>query len=211
MSKSLSAPAMQSPLHALGLESQSRPIDQTAGVWANEAPLLGYITLRGASADAAFAAAASKALGLALPIEACTYKQTGAAKVMWLSPDEWMIACPRDRHAALVADLNEAVHGLHSQVADNSGGTTQILIIGRHARDVLSHCTVYDLDHLAEGRVVGTTFGKSSCYMHRAGDGYCLVVRRSFADYIWRYLARAAEPYGFGVAKLGPGQLGAAA
>jgi sarcosine oxidase, subunit gamma len=202
---------MQSPLHSFALEAQSKPIDGTCGVWANEAPLLGYISLRGASSDAAFVSATSKALSLALPVEPCSFKQTGAAKVMWVSPDEWMIACPRDRHAALLHGLSGAVKDQHSQVTDNSGGYTQVLIIGANACDVLSHCTVYDLGHLAEGRVVGTTFGKSSVYLHRAGDGYCLLVRRSFADYIWRYLARAATPYGLGIAKFGPSHLGAAA
>jgi sarcosine oxidase, subunit gamma len=211
MFKPSNAPIMQSPLHALGLDALAKPIDQSAGVWANEASSLGYMSLRGASSDADFVAAASKALGLALPIAPCSYKQTGAAKVMWLSPDEWMIACPRDRHPALLADLNGSLKGLHSQVTDNSGGFTQIIVMGRNARDALSHCTVYDLALLGEGRVVGTTFGKSTCYMHPAGDGYCLLVRRSFADYIWRYLERAAQPYGFGIAKFGAGQLGAAA
>ena len=49
------------------------------------------------------------------------------------------------------------------------------------------------------GRVVGTTFGKSSVYAHRQGDGYCLLLRRSFADYIWRYLVRASVPYGLAI------------
>ncbi len=38
--------------------------------------------------------------------------------------------------------------------------------------------------------------------MYREGDGFCLLARRSFADYIWRFLVRAAEPYGFGVVRL---------
>jgi sarcosine oxidase, subunit gamma len=211
MSDAIALPALQSPLHALGLESQAEAMTDTCGVWANEVPLLGYISLRGSASDTQFLDAAKAALGQSLALEPCTFTQNGAAKVIWLSPDEWMISCPRDRHAALLASLNDATRGLHAQAADNSGGYTQILIKGRNAQDVLSHCTVYDVAHLAEGRAVGTTFGKASCYVHRAGDGYCLLIRRSFADYIWRYLARAAVPYGFGIAKFGPGQLGAAA
>jgi sarcosine oxidase subunit gamma len=85
-------------------------------------------------------------------------------------------------------------------VADNSGGYTQVILSGRNALDVLQHTTVYDFEALEPGRVVGTTFGKSSVYAHRAGEGFCLVMRRSFADYIWRYLVRAAAPYGLGIA-----------
>jgi sarcosine oxidase subunit gamma len=71
---------------------------------------------------------------------------------------------------------------------------------------VLHHCTVYDLNLLQAGKVVGTTFGKMSLYIHQHEDGYCLIFRRSFADYIWRYLERSALPYGFGIVQLNDGQ-----
>ena len=76
----------------------------------------------------------------------------------------------------------------------------------KNASDVLHHCTVYDLNMLQTGKVVGTTFGKLSLYIHQHQDGYSLVFRRSFADYIWRYLERSALPYGFGIAQLNDGQ-----
>lgn len=197
-----SAPVMQSPLHPFGLAAKARPVDASCGVWANEMPLLGYISLRGDAANAAFVEASTKALGITLPCDPCTFSQSGATTVLWLSPDEWMIIVPRDRHAVLMKDLAANLAGIRSQVADNSGGYTQVSVQGRNARDVLSHCTVYDLDHLADGRVVGTTLGKSSLYLRKAGGGYCLLLRRSFAEYIWRYFERAALPYGLGIAKL---------
>jgi sarcosine oxidase subunit gamma len=193
---------MQSPLHHLDLASRAAPVDASKGVWANEIPLQGYISLRGSAQDAAFVAGASHALGCALPVVPCTFAATPLLKVLWLSPDEWMIVCPRERLAALLRDLEQAFAGVRSQVADNSGGYTQILLKGRNAPDVLSHTSVYDLAALADGRVVGTTFGKSSLYLHREQAGFTLLLRRSFADYIWRYLERAATPYGFGVAAL---------
>jgi sarcosine oxidase, subunit gamma len=60
---------------------------------------------------------------------------------------------------------------------------------------------VYNLHTLTPNKVVGTTFGKASVIMYRLDDSICLVLRRSFADYIWRYLERAAQPYGFGITK----------
>jgi sarcosine oxidase subunit gamma len=191
---------MQSPLHGFGLAAQAKPMDASKGVWANEIPFLGYISLRGNPEDAAFVEAASRVLGSPLPTEPCTLASSATAKILWLSPDEWMIVCDRARLTGILRDLSEALAGIRSQVADNSGGYTQVLVQGASAGDVLAHATVYDLAALAEGRVVGTTFGKSSLYLHRQGEGFCLLLRRSFADYIWRYLVRAAEPYGFGVA-----------
>ena len=205
MSKPMAAPVMQSPLYPFGLVARAKAIDASCGVWANEVPLLGYISLRGDASNAGFAEGSSKALGVTLPTEPCTLAQSSDTTVLWLSPDEWMIVTPRNAHSAVLNALNQSLASIRSQVAGNSGGYTQVIVQGPNARDVLSHCTVYDLDRLSQGRVVGTTFGKSSLYLRRAGDGYCLLLRRSFADYIWRYLERAAEPYGFGVAKLAPG------
>lgn len=202
MSKSGNLPMMQSPLHPFGLDAKAKSIDPSCGVWANEVPHLGYISLRGNSGEAAFVGRASKALGQTLPTEPCTLSEAAGVKVMWLSPDEWMIVCARDRLSGLLNDLDTALKGVRCQVTGNSGGYTQVLLQGAKAAEALSHCTVYDLRSLDEGRVVGTTFGKSAIYLHRHGQGYCLLFRRSFADYIWRYLVRAAEPYGFGVARL---------
>lgn len=201
----MSEPQMQSPLHSLGLAAEARAIDGSAGVWANEIPLQGYISLRGQSGDAAFVAAASEALGLGLPTVPCTLAVNGATRALWISPDEWIIVTPRPEKARLLKALSDSLKSVRSQVVDNSGGYTEVVLKGTHARDVLTHSTVYDIAHLGEGRVVGTTFGKSSVYLHCSGDGYRLILRRSFADYIWRFLARAAGPYGFGIARLEPG------
>jgi sarcosine oxidase subunit gamma len=203
MSKTGTTPIPQSPLHPFGLDAQAKPVDASCGVWANEAPAQGYISLRGNSADTKFVEAVSKVVAVKLPVEPCTLAAAGSTKVLWLSPDEWMIVCPRDRLAGLLQDLGTALSGIRSQVTDNSGGYTQVVVEGRNASQVLAHATVFDLVKLTSGRVAGTTFGKSSLYLHRQGDGYCLLLRRSFADYIWRYLVRAAEPYGFGVARIG--------
>jgi sarcosine oxidase subunit gamma len=174
---------------------------------ANEVPLQGYISLRGNPADTAFQDGAASALGTRLPAEPCTFTRSGAVKALWLSPDEWMIAGPRARLQPLLRGLGKALGGVRSQVVDNSGGYTEIIVQGRNATDVMSHASVYDLHRLGEGRVVGTTFGTSAVYMYRERDGVSLLVRRSFADYVWRFLVRAAEPYGFGVVRLDKGDI----
>ena len=198
----MSEPVMRSPLHAHHLETQARPIDGSCGVWANEIPHLGYISLRGSSQDSAFVGAASAALGLPLPVEPCTFTSEKDVSALWLSPDEWMIIGPRGQTSALLASLREALRGVRSQVVDNSGGYTQLTLEGTNALDVLQHVSVYDFASFQRGRVVGTTVGKSSAYAFRKGDGFRLVFRRSFADYIWRFLARAAAPYGLGIATI---------
>lgn len=204
----MSEPLMQTPLHAFGLAHLAKPRDESKGVWANEVAPLGFVSLRGDPLDDAFVAAASGVLGCPLPVASCSVAASSTCKALWLSPDEWMIVCPRDLRTEIVSSLNERLAGIRSQVADNSGGYTLVWLTGDKADDVLSHVSVYDLAGLAPGRVVGTTFGKTSIYLHREGSGYLLMLRRSFADYIWRYLMRAAEPYGFGVVTLSGDSLG---
>jgi len=199
----MSEPTMRSPLHSFGLGEQAKPIDNSSGVWANEIPYLGYISLRGNAADPGFLTAASTALGVSLPLRPCTLTSVNGSTILWLSPDEWMVVCPRAQLSALLGSLRHALTDVRSQVVDNSGGYTQVILEGRHALDVLQHVSVYDFASMEPGRVVGTTFGKSSAYAFRQGEGYRLVIRRSFADYIWRYLVRAATPYGLGIADLG--------
>ena len=196
------SPMMQSPLQHFNLSAKQAAMTDTNGVWAHEITLLGYIHLRGNAQNNDFLTAVKKATGMDLPTAACSLSAAASMTILNLSPDEWMLICPREQHATLQHALASALTGIHSQVLDNSGGYTSVLLQGKQAVDALQHCTVYNLHALTPNKVVGTTFGKSSVIMYRVDNGFCLILRRSFADYIWRYLARAAAPYGFGIAAL---------
>lgn len=196
------SPVMQSPLQAFNLSAKQEKMTDAKGVWAHEMDLLGYISLRGNAQNKDFLAAVKKVIGTSLPTQACSSSSTSILTILNCSPDEWMITCPREQRAALQQALEAALVGIHSQVLDNSGGYTSVLLQGKQASDALQHCTVYNLHALTPNKVVGTTFGKARVILYRLDDGFCLVLRRSFADYIWRYLERAAAPYGFGIAKL---------
>ena len=195
-------PVMESPLHPFGLAAKQEKVNDTKGVWANEVPLLGYISLRGNVQDSLFINAVNSALGIKLPTQPCSIVDSSFGSILWLSTDEWLLICPREQRATLQKLLETALQGIHSQVFDNSGGFTSVILQGKNASDVLHHCTVYDLSALHTGKVVGTTFGKVSLFLQQDKNGYRLVFRRSFADYIWRYLERSALPYGFGIAQL---------
>ena len=193
-------PVMQSPLQHFNLSAKQETMTDAKDVWAYEITLLGYIHLRGNAQNKAFLTAVKKATGMALPTAACSLS-AAALTILNLSPDEWMLICPREQRAELQKKLEAALTGIHSQVLDNSGGYTSVRLQGKQAVDVLQHCTVYNLHELTPNKVVGTTFGKTSVIIYRVDNGFYLVLRRSFADYIWRYLEQAATPYGFGINK----------
>jgi len=193
---------LRSPLHAYDLPARAKAADTSCGIWANEVPLLGYISLRGNANQSEFLTAVKSAVGTNLPIQPCTFVTNKSLFIYWISPDEWLITCERSEMEQLQHSLKSALAGIHSQVVDNSGGFTTVILQGANATDVLQHCTIYDLHHLSNNKVVGTTFGKMSLFLSRHGDGYKLIFRRSFADYIWPLLERSAAPYGFGVQHL---------
>lgn len=201
----------QSPLYHLDLPAQAKPVDSSAGVWANELTTCSFISLRGNASDAAFIDAASASLGVELPVRPCSLSQNELTEILWLSPDEWMIVSARAIGNRTLAGLRGALDGIRSSVVDNSGGYTLLELHGQNANDVLAHTTVYNIRQLEAERVVGTTLGKSSAHIYRHDQGFRLLVRRSFADYIWRYLVRAASPYGFAVAKIAEQPAGAPA
>lgn len=186
----------KTPLSPFGLVASAGPFDGTRGFWASERTASGYVSLRGHPGDAAFLSAAARVIGGEVPLVPCSTTHHGNRHVLWVSPDEWLVIAPRAEIRELVEGLSTALQGIHSQIVDNCGGYTELEISGPRAREVLSHATVYNLSLLSDGRVVGTTFGKLTAFLRRDGEGYVLLFRRSFADYIWRFLVRAAEPYG---------------
>lgn len=196
------SPVAQSPLQHFNLSASQEKMTSAKGVWAHEMGLLGYISLRGNAQNKDFLAAVKKVIGTSLPTQACGLSSTSAITILSLSPDEWMLICPRAQRATIQHALEAALVLTHSQVLDNSGAYTSVLLQGKNSEDALQHCTVYNLHALTPNKVVGTTFGKANIIMYRLDDGFCLILRRSFADYIWRYLARAAQPYVFGIATI---------
>jgi sarcosine oxidase subunit gamma len=178
------------------------------GVWANELPPCGAIVLRGHVRDPRFAAAIRAALGIDVPATPSAHVAHGDVDLCWLGPDEWLLLCPRAQLSNTIDALALALTGIRHQLVDNSGGLAGIEIRGKHARALLTHCTVYDVAKLVPGRVVGTTWGAVNvnllCRNSEPDARFELFVRRSYADYAWRLVERAAAPYGFGVHRVDP-------
>ena len=171
------------------------------GLVVKEAPLSAHLTLRGDSKDIAFCKGVAKTLGVQLPREACTYHQQGNTRIYWLGPSEWLIIARGGQAQIIEAALRKSLKG-HIAIVDVSAGQTCINLRGEGVATVLKKSTVYDLeawDHATSnaGRVVQTTFAKSSVVISNRFDGsYDLIIRRSFADYIAQWLLDAGEEFG---------------
>lgn len=190
-------PKRESPLARFDLAARAAEEPPGARVELGERALLGHFNLRGVAADARFAAAVREVVGIAPPDVPNTVAEALGNVVYWLGPDEWLIVTPADRRADMELALRSALGDVRSAVTDVSGGQTMIVLRGAAAPEVLAkgcpldlHPRVFDVGqcaqtHLAKApillRLVNTT------------PTFEIVVRRSFADYLWLWLQDAAR------------------
>ena len=201
-------PAQESPLAAaLAAHSTAEASAQEAIVLAERA-FAGYVNLRGNPGDAAFLNAASDALGIGPPVEPNTVARPAPparaeVTLCWLGPDEWMVITPPDRQTGLMAAMLQATNGLHAAVTDLTGGYTTIQLSGPRVRDLLAKGSTLDLHprSFGAGQCAQTNVGKTGVLMIpavNAGDdqSFQLVVRRSFADYLFQWIEDSSAEYG---------------
>lgn len=175
-----------------------------AGVVVREKPFLGHLIVRGRALDEGFRAGVERALGLALPLALGPVPRddTRGLSIQWMSPDEWLIVVPAGLEFDTEAALRRELSG-HYAVMNVSGGQTVLELTGPGVRELLMKCTPYDLHprHFPVGKGVSSVFAKSSAVIRCiAEERWELVIRRSFADYLYRWILDAAEEFGVFVA-----------
>jgi sarcosine oxidase, gamma subunit family, heterotetrameric form len=142
-------------------------------------------------------AAAEAILGATLPDAPLTSTRTDDLAIFWMAPDDWLVLMPFERAASFETEFRNAMKG-HYSIVDVSGGQTVIRLAGNAARQVLQKSTMIDVhpEQFPVGKVVGTSFAKSAATLTRVEETtYDLIVRRSFADYIWEWLCDASAEY----------------
>jgi sarcosine oxidase subunit gamma len=165
-----------------------------------EKPFLGHLNMRGDPAASGFSAAVRRVLGFDLPLDVNTVTAGRTLAVFWLGPDEWLILTPGGRESGVMHDLRAALHEQFAAVTDVSGGQTVIMLGGECARDVLAKGCSLDLHPrvFGPGQCAQTHLARTGVLIRQVGDAptFELIVRRSFADYLWRWLQDASAEYG---------------
>lgn len=196
----MSEPRLESPLVGRPHSRDGDAGPGVCGVALGERPFLGHFSLRGKMDDPAFMNACSAVLGVALPSAPNTYREGEGVVVGWMGPTEWLVLVAADAQSRWLAALREALAGLHAGVVDLSGGQTLITLVGEHASDVLAKGSTLDLHPRAAG--VGfctrSLLASSAVFLRvvEADQHFEIVVRRSFADYLWQWLVDASQEYG---------------
>ena len=191
-----------SPLAHLGLAARAVEEAGEAGIALGEVPHRVALTLRGDGEDAAFLEAVGRVLGTAPPLTANTAACLEDVAILWLGPDEWLVNAPAARKDALEA-LRSALGDLHHAVADVTESRTVLRLSGPNARDLLAQGCALDFHPgvFQPGMCAGSHLALTHVTIHQVAEGpvYEIHVHRSFADYLWRWLEAASEPYGFAV------------
>lgn len=200
-----------SPLAHVGLPASGGPTSVSRIVRANaaagrvaasvtleEAPVTGILVLRANSAGDQLGKALGSVLQLDLPGRLASQSEGERYCIRWMSPDEWLLTCPLHEAFDVETRLRAAVDG-HIAIVNVSGGYGLLTLSGKNALNVLKKSTAYDVhsDNFGAGKVVNTVMAKAQVTLRAKPDGcYEIIVRRSFADYLWLWLQRAGKEYG---------------
>ena len=188
----------ESPLHHVELEALTKQGPKQGGIHFKEMKLLGHLTLRCNPENAQQIAVAEQILGTAIPLSPLSSSENEGVSVRWIAPDEWLILVPGDKTFEIERAFRDQMDG-HYSLVNSSGGSTVYELSGVHVVEMLKKCTPVDLRDKAfpVGKVVSTVFAKSGAVIRRKGENeFELVVRRSFADYLWLWIQDASREFG---------------
>ncbi|MCE8016968.1 sarcosine oxidase subunit gamma family protein [Halomonas sp. MCCC 1A17488] len=194
----------ESPL-AWSYHTSGRPsVSEKSRVILRERAMAGHLILRGGAI--VLDEAVRGVLGFGLPARPNTLSLSddGERSIQWLSPDEWLVIVPGGEEFTLERQLREALGNAHYAIVNVSGGQTLLELEGDKARELLMKSTPYDVhpDAFPVGKGVTTVFAKANLILRRPTETrWELVLRRSFADYCYRWLLDAGAEYAIGVEK----------
>ena len=168
------------------------------GLRMQERAFLGHINLRCDPQDPLLTDRIERALGCRLPRTPNTF-HTGSAgcRVLWLGPDEWLIVTPEDSAGRVAQELQQASGDGFATVVELGSGQTVIELSGTRAREIIAKGCPLDLHPrvFGPGRCAQSRLARTLVILLQV-DGtptFELIVRRSFADYLWQWLLDASQ------------------
>lgn len=173
-----------------------RPPPKNTSIAMREISERGMIDLRGQTTDKKFMTATKSALGVELPKTPRTSASWGDVQVLWLSTDQWLVLCGRARVGTMLADLRQTLGAVHSLAVDVSDMRAIIRLEGEGIRETLMKGSTLDLisDDYKPGTVRRMRFAEIAALLHVVETNTVDVyVFRSYADYAWEFLQKAAR------------------
>lgn len=156
----------------------------------------GMIALRGDLSARKLQSAAMAAAGVKAFPDRLGAVIEGEAGLLWFSPDELLILCPKADAGGALQKLDKALKGTHHLAADVSDARAIFAVAGPGAREVLAKLTPADVspEALPAGVVRRSRLAQVPAAFWMAGaERFELVAFRSVADYVFELLAQAAR------------------
>jgi sarcosine oxidase subunit gamma len=154
----------------------------------------GHLIIRATADNKSLASALKKVTGLSLPATLSSVEKDGFI-INWIAPDEFLLLVPEKTGFEIENKLRKIAKG-HYAIVNVTGGQTLLELSGKQAATILMKSTSYDI-HLINfpiGKVVTSVFAKSQAVMRRTGaDSFQLIIRRSFSDYVWKWMVDAGS------------------
>ena len=180
-------------------ESAPRPLRLAGtGIEIVQRDPIACVDLRGSPADGTFMRAVASVTDVAPPVQPCTSISGLFGSILWLGPDEWLIASESQAGDEIAARLRQALAGIPAAVTDVSDARIIYVLTGENARKVLARgCSIdFHPREFPSGRCVQTLLAKTHVLIHaRAAHAFEVHVPRSFAQYAWAWLENAQVEY----------------
>jgi sarcosine oxidase subunit gamma len=168
------------------------------GIRMQERAFLGHIILRCDPADPLLSGRIEQALQCELPRVPNTFR-TGPSglKVLWLGPDEWLIVTSEGSEGRVVNEVQQASGDGFATAIELGSGQTVIELSGPRAREVIAKGCPLDLHPrvFGPGRCAQSRLARALVTLAQVDDTptFELIVRRSYADYVWQWLVDACQ------------------
>lgn len=170
--------------------------------WMQEHAFCVHLNLRGDSSSSVFSEAVRAVTGTEPPEHPNTCVSSEHCRLAWLGPDEWLLIGVHEDFGP--APLEERLAPLHHALTALSGGQTILRVGGENWRNVLASACPFDLHPrvFGEGACAQTVIAYTNVLLMPVedpdrGEALDIVVRRSFADHLARWLMDAAAEDGF--------------
>ena len=205
----------RSALAHLGLEARASASGEPGagpdagpgvGIVLGERRPRGLLVLRGDRADAKFRRAVSAALGIDPVAEPLTAARRRDVAMLWLGPDEWLVAVPERRVERIERELRRALDGQRAALSDVSHSRAILSLSGPDARALLAKGCPLDFHPRAftPGRCAQSRLARCQVLIHQvsASPEFEIHVHRSFAQYAWTWLEDGGQEFGVRIAPM---------
>lgn len=199
MSKTSQKLQKHSILEAALSDLSAWPAPAAPQVSLSETPFQGYFILRALDTLKTLNENLEPVFGQALSNKPNKAGSKKGIKIFWLREGQWAIVTSEENKDKIRSEMEKALSNLKSSLVDNSSGYTMLTLKGEKARDTLMkgcpldlHPAVFKTGHMALSRVMHADI----LLHHPSKERYDLYIRKSFAEYLLRWLHDGALEYG---------------